>query len=361
MKFYIPISFQSAKLSEKVATTFEVTSNPDHDFDYIITMAEADTSPIATFAAVKGVPFPDVSFCSKNGLRARCLEAEVATPESVELSLSAVENCVYRYFIIKPKNGTGGKSENPAVYKIFNNEDRLTVLAYLKDTPNLSDYLLQRAYINPQTRETKLVFVDGAVNGKGELFFNPIADKVMLDSSTVEGHITHKVGVRPLDFSDRYGFKANVSKLLAHHNIKNTLFKAQAIVDESTGTCLINDWSWGVMPYTHVNILGADYLCSQLAFAYDVEETVTKPIDTVICMKHLAMPDALKGLDTVSFDNAVKLYEQEYKVNRVEPIVQAIKSSGSTWFCLYGTTCNSIEDGEARLNAFEQSITGVQI
>lgn len=362
MKFFIPtMGEQYFKLAEKLKTKFEVTFSQDDAFDAIITMAELDTTPIAEIAQQKNVPFPDVSFCSKDGLKAKCVEAGVAYPESVVLSSSALENCVYPHFIIKPKNSSGSKHDNPAVYKIFSNEDRLVALGYLADTPNLSDFILQRAYINPTTRETKLLFVDGAINGDGRVFFNPIADKVMLDPSEVSSHITHKTGIRLVDFSDKYDFKRNVTTLLSEHGIRNTLFKTQAIVDEEAGTCLINDWSWGVMPYTHVNILDAEYLCSQLEFAYDLADEVEKPIDKIICMKHIAMPACLKSLNTAAFNSIVNQYESLLNVNRVEPLRHAVTAVSENWFCLYGVTCTSAEEGEARLNEFENSIKGIQL
>lgn len=360
MKFLIPRNSTAyLKLAEKLATSFDVTFNSSEQFDRIITMSEKNTDHIAYLADDKFVPFPDSSFCSKHGLRSKCLQAGVKTPESVELSTGELNDFMHPHFIIKPKYGSGGKDRHPAVYKIFSQEDKPAVAEYISTLPDHSMYLLQRAYINPTTRETKLLFVDGAINGNGEIFFNPIADKVMLDPDNLGSHITHKVGVRLVDLSDKYGFKENITKLVTKHNIKNTLFKAQAIVDEDTGECLINDWSWGVMPYTHVYLLDAEYLCSQLKFAYDLEDTVTKPIDTIICMKHISMPLSLKNASEELFDATVGVYESNAKVTRVEPLIYTRTPSEDVWFCLYGVTCDTVEEGESRLNAFEQSIKGI--
>jgi hypothetical protein len=360
MKFLIPSANPAyKKLEEKLSFAFETTFNRSDTFDRIITMSELNTDPIAYLADSKGVPFPDSSFCTKHNLKAKCTQAGVKTPESVELSLGELNDFSHPNFIIKPKYGSGGKNKHPAVYKIFSLEDKPAVVEYLSTLENHSDYLLQRAYINPETRETKLLFVDGAVNGNGKVFFNPIADKSMLDPTDVGSHITHKVGVRLVDFSDKYDFKENIKKVLAKHNIKNTLFKVQAIVDEDAGECLINDWSWGVMPYTHVYLLDAEYLCSQLAFAYDLAETVTKPIDTIICMKHLAMPLSLKNSNEEAFDAVMSSYEQRFNVTRVEPIIFTKTPAEDVFFCLYGVTCDSAEEGESRLNAFEQAIKGI--
>ena len=335
----------------------------DTSFDFILPMYDTLSQQCADIAATAGRPFPDTAFNNKVLLEQKCVSSGIATLPSFELAIPALSACTFSNFIIKPVASTGGKHPLPWVYKIFTNEQIPEVMLMIRDTlpEYLADFFVQKALIDRETRLTYLLFVDGAVNGNGEVHFNPIAEKWMLDPTELDSHITHKAGIRlPLP-DDKFNFKSKVSKLISDNGVRNTLFKAQAIVDVSAGDCYINDWSWTIMPYTHIHVLDISYVVDHLKFAYDVIPSVTKPIERTIVMHHIAFPTEDYALSQPLFDDKYLAFSQALNVVRAERVIKnsMVKPTSTPYFVLYGTQCDDVESGKSALTQFQTTVNQI--
>jgi hypothetical protein len=276
------------------------------------------------------------------------------------LTIENLRACTHSHFIIKPDLWSGAKHPRPYVYRIFGSSQIEDVVSMIGDD-STERFIIQNAYIDDSTQETYLLFVDGVVNGSGAVHFNPIADKWMLNTNTDDGHITHKAGIREVSSDDKFGFKAKVLKLLQDNNIRNTPFKAQAIVDVPNGQCFITDWSWGIMPYTHLNVLTPDYLIDHLKFAYDMSATVTKPIDKAIVMHHIAFPKEDWNLSTEEFDQKYAAASQSAGVKRAEALrgYGSVQPVATSFYVLFGVAADSVDDGKTKLTAFQSQVSSV--
>jgi hypothetical protein len=332
----------------------------DDTFDYVLPMYDTLSEQCLQLAQAAGKSFPDTAFINKATLEQKCVESEIATLPSFELSRDALLSCAYPHFIIKPVMSTGGKHPLPWVYKIFSNAQIAEVLTMIGNDSDesLSQFMVQQALIDGDTRLTYLLFVDGAVNGAGNIHFNSIAEKWMLDPTELDSHITHRVGIREVSQQDKYGFKAKVTKLLIDNNIRNTLFKAQALVDLVGNQCYINDWSWTIMPYTHLHVLDASYVVDHLSFAYDVIPSVTKPIEKAIVMHHVAFPTTDYALTPEAFDSKYEALRNQHGVVRAERMLKMNMAAPtvSSFFVLHGIACDDVEIGKAALAAFQTAV-----
>lgn len=355
MKIYVSgITNLSARLKEYLQLSGFTVSSDSADFDYAISTYDQGSQGIKDLSDTIGKYYPDPTFINKTTLEQKCVSAGLDVLPS--MAVSDLASCNYPYFIIKPKLSSGGKNPNPWAYKIFDNSQVASVIAMIGDT-DTSEYFVQKALIDPATRETYLLFVDGVVNGQGQIHFNSISDKYMLDPVETDSFITHKVGIREVSSVDKFGFKSKITTLLQANNIRNTPFKAQAIVDVANNTCYINDWSWGIMPYTHLYVLDHTYIKSALEFAYDINPTVTKPIDKVIVMNHIQFPVSAYGMNEQEFDAKYKTISDSLGLVRVEQTRTYGSVAPSTnHFILYGTAVNNKETGTNNLVQFQDSV-----
>lgn len=341
------------------AANFDLAT-ADEDFDFILPAFDAGSANAAQLAATKGKYFPDINFINKTSLEEKCTNAGIPTLPSLTLSIENLTDCAYEHFIIKPKVWSGGKHQLPWVYKIFAQSEKQNVIDLIGDHANLESFIVQQALIDPTTRETYLIFVDGVVNGAGQIHFNSIADKWMKDPDSLDSHITHRGGIRLVSAADKYDFKQKITTLLQTNNIRNTPFKVQAIVDEANNTCYINDWSWGVMPYTHLHLLDPTYLQDHLKFAYDVIPAVTKPIDKIIVMNHIEFPRANYTTDTAEFDLQYKAIAMQYGVTRTEPLnhgsLNNVTPQTSNFYVLHGIACDNVDVGKQQLLDFQAAV-----
>lgn len=332
----------------------------DANFDFILPAFDASSIAAAEIAKARGKYFPDVGFINKLSLEAKCLASSIPTLPSDELTVERLTNCVYDYFIIKPKVWSGGKHTLPWVYKIFSQAEKQQVLELIGDRTDLSAFILQQALIDPITKETYLIFVDGVVNGSGQVHFNSIADKWMKNPDALDSYITHRGGVRLVSSEDKYGFKQKISTLLRANNIRNTPFKVQAIVDKASNTCYINDWSWGVMPYTHLHLLDPVYLRDHLRFAYDIIPAVTRPIDKIIVMNHIEFPIGNYTTDAAVFDAQYKALAGQHGVTRTEPLnhggANNVVPQTSNFYVLHGVACTDVNYGKQKLLEFQTAV-----
>ena len=330
------------------------------DFDFILPAFDAGSSQAAEIAIAKGKYYPDVGFINKLNLEEKCLASNIPTLPSGELSIDALTNCTYPHFIIKPKVWSGGKHALPWVYKIFSQAEKQQVIEMIGDRGDLQRFMLQQALIDPVTNETYLMFVDGVVNGSGQIHFNSIADKWMKNPDALDSHITHRAGIRLVSSEDKYGFKQKITTLLQANNIKNTPFKVQALVDEANNTCYINDWSWGIMPYTHLHLLDPAYLSDHLSFAYDLIPAVTKPIDKAIVMNHIEFPLVDYTTEASVFDAKYKALADQYGVTRTEPLnhvgMNNVVPQNSNFYVLHGVLCDDVELGKQKLAMFQAEV-----
>lgn len=358
MKIFLIRQFNklSQRLKEYLELSgFTVSSDPS-DFDYILTTYDVESINAKAIADTAGKYYPDPAFINKSQLEEKCIASNIDVLPSMDVSDLA--NCPYDHFIIKPKLSSGGKSVLPWVYKIFDNSQKQDVIDMIGDQ-DTSQLFVQKALIDPVTRETYLVFVDGVVNGQGQIHFNSISDKYMLDPDSVNSFITHKVGIREVSSADKFGFKNKITTLIQNNNIRNTPFKAQAIVDVANNTCYINDWSWGIMPYTNLYVLDYTYLKSALEFAYDITPTVTKPIDKIIVMHHIAFPASTYDMTEEAFDSIYKPISDNIGINRVEQIKlfgSVAPTETQNHFILYGVAVDNTNTGIEMLNQFQQQV-----
>jgi hypothetical protein len=332
----------------------------DHDFDFVLPQFDPITREAATISESKSKPFPDLGFITKSGLQGKCVASGLSTLPEVPLTIQNLLGCAFPHFIIKPDLWSGAKHTSPYVYRVFSSNE-IALVVEMIGNDSTDGFVIQKALIDEATQETYLLFVDGAVNGLGEIYFNPIAEKWMLNSSSEDSHITHKVGIRDLSFDDKYNFKQKVIKLLQDNNIRNTPFKAQAIVDIENGECFVTDWSWGIMPYTHLNILPAEYLVAHLKYAYDVTPTMTKPIDVVIVMNHIAFPKEDWDLDAPEFDAKYSSLTSSLGIKRAETLRGrgSVKPLESNYYVLFGIACGSVQAGKEKLESFQSQISSV--
>jgi hypothetical protein len=346
-------------LSVLSSTSFDLVLG-DEDFDFILPAFDAGSAGAAEIAQARGKYFPDTGFINKLSLEEKCLASNIPTLPSGELSIASLTNCTYPHFIIKPKVWSGGKHPLQWVYRIFSQAEKQQVLDLIGSRDDLQTFMLQQALIDPATKETYLIFVDGVVNGSGQIHFNSIADKWMKNPDALDSHITHRAGIRLVSSEDKYGFKQKITTLLQANNIRNTPFKAQAIVDEANNICYINDWSWGIMPYTHLHLLDPMYLNDHLCFAYDVIPAVTKPIDKIIVMNHIEFPLADYTTEASVFDAKYKALADQHGVTRTEPLnhgsVGTITPQTSNFYVLHGIACDDVEAGKAALSAFQAAV-----
>lgn len=334
--------------------------NRDDDFDFVLPQFDPITQEAAIVSGSKGKPFPDLGFITKSGLREKCVDSGLNTLPEAQLTIQNLLDCTFHHFIIKPDLWSGSKHTSPYVYRVFSSNEIASVVEMIGDD-STDGFVIQKALINESTQETYLLFVDGAVNGLGEIYFNPIAEKWMLNSSSEDSHITHKVGVRELSFDDKYNLKQKVIKLLQDNNIRNTPFKAQAIVDIENGECFVTDWSWGIMPYTHLNILPSEYLVAHLKYAYDVTPTMTKPIDMAIVMNHIAFPKEDWDLDATEFDAKYAALTSGLGIKRAETLRGrgSVRPLTSNYYILFGVACSTTQIGKEKLESFQSQILGV--
>lgn len=361
MKLYIhgprPASVTEQLLECLSAADFDVVTDPE-EFDFVLPVFDKTTAAAEEIAQAHGKYFPPAEFIDKTTFEAACLAADVAVLPS--MPLSELADCTYNHFIIKPKVWSGGKHWYPWVYRIFAHSELADVVAMIDDTVYTEQFFVQTALIDPATNQTGLLFLAGVVNGAGDVHFNSISEKQMLNPDSLDSFITTKASVRPVSDADRFGFKEKVAKFLAHHQIKNTPFKAQAIIDYENDTCYINDWSWGIMPYVHLILLDSGYLIDHLKFAYDLIPEVTKPIDKVIVLQHIEFPAATAGLSESDFDQAYLTVSENFNVKRLEPINQklygGVEPVDSKYYVLYGTACDRAEDGQQQMADFQNQI-----
>jgi hypothetical protein len=338
---------------------FELADH-DSDFDFILPAFDAGSAQAAEIAASKGKYYPNVGFINKLSLEEKCLASNIPNLPSIELNIAALNNCTYPHFIIKPKVWSGGKHPLQWVYRIFSQAEKQQVIELIGERGDLSTFMLQQALIDPLTNETYLMFVDGVVNGNGQIHFNSIADKWMKNPDALDSHITHRAGIRLVSPADKYGFKQKITTLLQANNIRNTPFKVQAIVDEANNTCYINDWSWGIMPYTHLHLLDPAYLSDHLSFAYDLIPAVTKPIDKAIVMNHIEFPLVDYTTEASVFDAKYKALADQHGVTRTEPLnhgsVGNITPQISNFYVLHGVLCDDVELGKQKLAMFQADV-----
>jgi hypothetical protein len=330
------------------------------DFDFTLPLFDPITQGCANSASEKGKYFPDMGFITKTGLRQKCVASGLQSLPETQLSIDALRTCLYPYFIIKPNLGSGSKHPLPWVYRVFANSEIESVVSMIGDV-STDKFIIQKALINPDTQQTYLLFIDGVVNGSRSVHFNSIAEKWMLNSSAEDSYITHKVGIREVSSNDKFGFKAQVLKLLQDNDIHNTPFKAQAIVDTESGQCFVTDWSWGIMPYTHLNILPSEYLVDHLKFAYDMSPSVTRPIDKAIVMHHIAFPKEDWNLSVEDFDQKYAAASHSIGVKRAEQLkaTATVQPVTSNFYVLFGLTDDTIDAGSARLAAFQSQVSSV--
>lgn len=353
-----PTTRNYIKLTEILgAAGVELTN--DLEFDFILPVFDRGTKFAADIAKTAGRYFPPTSFMDKPSLEQKCVAAGI--PVLPSMPLSELPSCDYEHFIIKPRYWSGSKHPNPAVYRIFRNAE-LPFAIGQTDMLNPDEFFVQKALINPETKETYLLFVDGAVNGAGVFHFNSIAEKWMLNPDTDDGHITHKAGIRRVSPEDKFGFRDKVMRLMQLNGVRNTPFKAQAIVDAEANTCYINDWSWGIMPYTHLHVLDPEYVVDHLMYAYDVVRTVTKPIDKTIVMHHIKFPREHYGYSEEAFDGMYAEKARQAGVRRAEQTKQesigAVAPVYTDYYVLYGVACDSVEEGQQKLAAFQALVDG---
>jgi hypothetical protein len=343
-------------LSALSGSNIEMVSS-EEDFDFAMPLFDPITQECADVAASKGKYFPDMGFITKTGLQQKCLNSGLQSLPEAQLTIDALRACAYPYFIIKPNLWSGSKHPFAWVYRVFANSEIESVVSMIGETPT-DQFIIQKAMINPATQETYLLFVDGVVNGSGSVHFNSIAEKWMLNSSAEDSHITHKVGIREISSDDKFGFKAQVLKLLQDNSIRNTPFKAQAIVDSESGQCFVTDWSWGIMPYTHLNILPSEYLVDHLKFAYDMLPSVTKPIDKAIVMHHIAFPKEDWALSASEFDQKYQAASQSAGVKRAEQLKTkgSVQPTTSNFYVLHGLTDDTVDAGKAKLASFQSQV-----
>lgn len=362
MKLYVagPQNFENyGKLTAALAGSGIDVVGVDDGFDFALPLFDPIAVQTAKEAADRGKYFPDAGFITKDGLEAKCVQSGLAVLPTMPLSADNLRSCGYPHFIIKPKLWSGSKHKLLYVYRVFPASDVESVIAMFGEE-SLDQFIIQKALI-ADNQETYLLFVDGVVNGSGAVHFNSIAEKWMLNSSSADSHITHKAGIREVSAADKYGFKAKVAKLLADNNIRNTPFKAQAIVDVAADTCYLNDWAWGVMPYTHLNLLPSEYLVDHLRFAYDLIPSVTKPIDKVIVMHHIAFPKEVWDLSAEAFKTQYVPLAQSCGVKLAEPAQQknmgAVRPTESDYYVLFGVACDSVDAGKACLEDFQRKVS----
>ena len=363
MKLFVsgpPQSENYQKLSAALSgSEISVVSSTD-DFDFALPLFDPLTQYTAELALANGKYFPDTGFIDKLNLEAKCLASGIPVLPAGELSLQDLAECSHPYFIIKPKVWSGGKHTLEWVYRIFSQAEKQQVLDLIGGYADLQSFILQKALIDPATNETPLVFVDGVVNGEGDIYFNSVSKKSMKNPDALDSYITYKSSVRLLSSEDQYGLKQKITTLLENNNIRNTPFKVQAIVDEVNNTCYINDWSWGISPYVHLRILDSSYLRSYLYFAYDLASTVTKPIDKIIVLKHIAFPKEVWSLTIAEFEQryvtlgqscGVKLAEQSQQKN-----MGAVQPTESDYHVLFGVACDNADIGKAYLADFQSKV-----
>jgi hypothetical protein len=360
MKLFVNGPTQSEnylKLSSALSGSgIEMVSSTE-DFDFALPLFDPITQGCADAASAKGKYFPDIGFISKTGLQQKCMNSGLQSLPETQLTINSLRACAYPYFIIKPNLWSGAKHPLPWVYRVFANSEIESVVLMIGEIPT-DQFIIQKALINPVTQETYLLFVDGIVNGSGSVHFNSIAEKWMLNSSAEDSHITHKVGIREVSSDDKFEFKAQVLKLLQDNSIHNTPFKAQAIVDSESGQCFITDWSWGIMPYTHLNILPSEYLVDHLKFAYDMSPNVTRPIDKAIVMHHVAFPKEDWSLATEDFDQKYAAASQSAGVKRVELLqtTVTVQPTTSNFHVLFGLADDTVNAGKEKLASFQSQV-----
>jgi hypothetical protein len=363
MKLFVngpPHSENYQKLSAALSGSGIDIVSASEDFDFALPLFDPITQECADVASAKGKYFPDVGFINKLNLEARCVASGIPVLPAVELSLEGLSDCSHPYFIVKPKLWSGGKHSLEWVYRIFSQAEKQQVIDLIGSYSDLQSFILQKALIDPATNETPLVFVDGVVNGAGHIHFNSVSKKSMKSPDALDSYITYKSSVRLVSSEDQYGLKQKISVLLENNNIRNTPFKVQAIVDESDNTCYINDWSWGVSPYVHLRILDSSYIKSYLYFAYDLAPTVTKPIDKIIVLQHIAFPKEVWGLTVAEFEQTYVALAESCGVKLAEQSQQksmgAVQPTESAYYVLFGVACDGAEDGQARLADFQGKV-----
>jgi hypothetical protein len=363
MKLFVsgpPQSESYKKLTAALSgSDISIVSESD-DFDFALSLFDPLTKYTADIALSKGKYFPDTGFIDKLSLEAKCLASGVPVLPAVELSLEALAGSSHPYFIIKPKVWSGGKHSLEWVYRIFSQAEKQRVLDLIGSHADLQSFILQKALIDPATNETTLVFVDGVVNGMGQIHFNSVSKKSMKNPDGLDSYITYKSSVRLVSAEDQYGLKQKITTLLQDNNIRNTPFKVQAIVDEASNTCYINDWSWGILPYVQLRILDSSYLRSHLYFAYDLAPTVTKPIDKIIVMQHIAFPKEVWSLTVDEFEAQYVTLAQSCGVKLAEQSQQksmgAIQPTESAYYVLFGVACDNADIGKACLADFQSKV-----
>ena len=131
-------------------------------------------------------------------------------------------------------------------------------------------------------------------------------------------------------------------------------------MDEANNTCYINDWSWGIMPYTHLHLLDPAYLSDHLSFAYDLIPAVTKPIDKAIVMNHIEFPLVDYTTEASVFDAKYKALADQHGVTRTEPLnhgsVGNITPQISNFYVLHGVLCDDVELGKQKLAMFQADV-----
>jgi hypothetical protein len=329
-------------------------------FDYAMLITDIVTPLIFDKVLKSNTYYPNRDFIIKSKLNEKCIASGIPVLPTLPFSVENLRNCNYNNFIIKPVYWSGGKHVLPYVYKIFSKAEVENVIESMSTEfiQGAQGFIIQKALIDNTTQETTLLFVDGVINGSGKIHFNSISEKQMLNSKEDDGNITWKFGVRPVSDIDKFGFKEKITKLLKDNNIHNTFFKAQAVVDKDLNTCYIIDWSWTLMPYIFLNILPIEYLINHMEFVYDIVPEVTKPVDKIIIIYHIAFHKSVYNYSEEQFNNYYLTMANNNNVVRVEPLItrSAPTPTVSDFYVLYGTACDSEQEGKQNLQKFQEAV-----
>lgn len=329
-------------------------------FDYAMLITDIVTPPVISKILASNTYYPDRKFILKSGLEEKCITSGIPILPSVPFSVENLRFCNYDNFIIKPIYWSGGKHELPYIYKIFSKTEIETVIESMSAEfiATAKGFIIQKALIDTATQETHLLFVDGVINGSGNIHFNSISEKQMLNSKEDDGNITWKSGIRRVSSEDKFGFKEKITKLLVDNNIHNTFFKVQAVVDTELNTCYLIDWSWTLMPYIFLNILPIEYLINHIEFVYDIIPEVTKPVDKIIMIYHIAFDKSIYNYNEEQFNSIYLNMEKANNVIKVEPLFS--RSSPiptiSDFYVLYGTACDTSEDCIQNMQNFQKAV-----
>lgn len=206
-----------------------------------------------------------------------------AIPSLLITSRSVIESASFERMFAKPSVGTAKVSVSPFDYKTYASKAAALAAFDADTTDSLATRkpVLQPSFANADG-ETSLLLCNGAVNGAGQIYFEPVIEATHREDygpvyKTVRGAI---------EGTDDASFvKDATARIVATAGIRNTLFSLQFIRGEGKLYPMDFQYRFDYFNRYAFRRMGYDHPLNILRFAYDEAATVDSSVADICVMR----------------------------------------------------------------------------